>query len=101
MSTRDDLEANLDWSGEEPEDELESDMEMDDDGDYFLDDAEEDESDDEETVSLTESPYLEFSARRRIEIAREDKSLKSLLADFDDYDNFESFDASFSAGHSH
>ena len=34
-----------------------------------------------------------MTARQRIEIAREEKSLRSMLADFDDWDEFDGLDS--------
>lgn len=58
------------------------------DDDLYLDDADDADDESEQWDSLAEK-HLAFSARRRIEIAREDKLLMSELADFDDFGGFE------------
>ncbi len=58
------------------------------DDDLYMDDADVAEDESEKWESLTKK-HLAFSARRRIEIAREDKLLMSELSDFDDFGGFE------------
>lgn len=84
MTTRHDVE-DLDF--EDDSDEFE-DLEMDEDEDIFFDDEGDDEDDDDEAYEALDftSRYKNFSARRRIEIAREDKWLQSAMADFEDFD---------------
>lgn len=81
MPTRNDVEDfDLDDDPEEY-----ADLEMDD--DIYFEEEEEDSEDEDDYESLDFSNrYRNFSARRRIEIAREDKWLQSVVADFDDFD---------------
>ena len=99
MAAREDADPVSTWLDDDQDDLTEMEMEMDDDSDLYLDDDMEsddddleiDVDDDEVDSRLTRlvDRYQAFSARRRIEIAREDKWLKSVMADFDDYDSFE------------
>ena len=81
MTTRNDA-GHIGFDDESDEFELE---EMDDEELYFDDEDELDEAYD--ALDFT-SRYRHFSARRRIEIAREDKWLQSVMADFEDFDPF-------------
>jgi hypothetical protein len=81
MATRNEKKPREPWLDEESENLLELDM---DDSDLFLDDLDVDE--DEEEFDQAADKYRSFSARRRIEIAREDRLLKSLMSDFDDFE---------------
>lgn len=98
MATREDAQPESTWRDDDQDDQSEMEMEMDDDSELYLDDMESDDDDleidvedDEVDSRLTRlvDRYQAFSARRRIEIAREDKWLKSVMADFDDYESFE------------
>jgi hypothetical protein len=80
MATRTDVD---DFDLDDDSDDY-TDLEMDDDEDIFFDD----EADGEEFEALDfTNRYRNFSARRRIEIAREDKWLQSVMADFEDFDS--------------
>lgn len=70
------------------------------DDDLYLDDAdvEDVEDDDSENWESLSKRHLAFSARRRIEIAREDKMLMSELSDFDDFGGFENSDEHHNSG---
>ena len=80
MTTRHDVD---DLDLEDDSDEF-ADLEMEDDDEIYFDD---DNVGDEDYEALDFSNrYRNFSARRRIEIAREDKWLQSVMADFEDFD---------------
>ena len=82
MTTRNDVNR-IEFEDATDEFEIE---EMDEEEIYFdHDDVEPDEE--YEALDFT-SRYQHFSARRRIEIAREDKWLQSAMADFEDFDLF-------------
>lgn len=70
--------------------------------DDFIDEEDEIEVEVDDSLSAA---ALELRNRtpswRLIEMAREDKYLKSVIADFDEYDQFEYFDADLSAEYSH
>jgi len=89
MATHDDTPGPEDW--EDDEDDDLTDYEDMDESDLYFDDIESDD-DEEEDEDFDDEPsdrYKSFSARRRIEIAREDKWLKSVMADFDDYEGLD------------
>jgi len=91
------------WADDESDDLLDDEMEND---ELVFDDFvdEEDEIEVEVDDSLS-AAALELRNRtpswRLIEMAREDKYLKSVIADFDEYDQIEYFDADLSAEYSH
>ena len=75
-----------------------------DDNDLMLDDFDDDETltDDEISAECREVDRLnDLAPWRRIEIAKENKYLQSVVADFDQYDKFEYFGDDLSAGYSH
>lgn len=78
------------WQQDDPEDLLDLDM---DDEELFFDDIDVD----EEPVEISAA----IPSWRRIEMAREDRYLKELMADFDDYDKFEDHGHSYHSGFSH
>lgn len=96
MVEPDDVEAREAWDEDDSEDLME--LEMDED-ELFFDDI----GSDDDTGEFTDASdrYKSFSARRRIEIAREDKWLKSVMADFDDLDRLDDFDGQFAGGPSY
>ena len=86
MTTHQDVE-DLDF---EDDSEEFADLEMEDEDDiYFEEEGEGDE--DFEALDFT-NRYKNFSAKRRIEIAREDKWLQSAMADFEDFDSIGDYD---------
>lgn len=87
MATHDDLPVPDDWDEEDDDEDL-ADLDMED-GDLYFEDIESDDDDDDGDFYESSDRYKSFSARRRIEIAREDKWLKSAMADFDDFDGIE------------
>jgi hypothetical protein len=68
--------------------ELDTEMEIDDD-EYLFDESDAEETEETEEYKDSIDRYRQFSARRRIEIASENRWLKSLMEDFDDYDSLE------------
>jgi len=68
--------------------ELDTEMEIDDD-EYLFDESDVEEAEETEEYEDSIDRYQQFSARRRIEIASENRWLKSLMEDFDDYDSLE------------
>lgn len=95
--------AETPWADDESDDLLDDEMENDElVFDEFIDEEDEIEVDGGDSLSAA---ALELRNRtpswRLIEMAREDKYLKSVLADFDEYDQFEYFDADLSAEYSH
>jgi len=86
MISRDDTPDPDDWDQDDTDDL--TDVEMDDE-ELFFDDI--DDEDDKELDFESDDRYKSFSARRRIEIANEDKWLKSAMADFDDFEQIEGF----------
>jgi hypothetical protein len=89
------------WADDGPEFSWDNDV---DDDTLLLDDFDEDDiaTDDEIVAECGRADQLSSLAPwRRIEIAREDKYLQSLLADFDQYDNFEYFGDDLPSGYSH
>lgn len=90
MATRNETPARISWSDEESEDLLEFDMNED---DLMFDDIEL-EDDDQELDEVT-LKHRSFSARRKIEIAREERLLKSLTDEYSDFDMYEFEDSGF------
>lgn len=86
MPYRDDVPDLEDWDDDESDDPSEMDM----DDELYFDDLDGEEEEAELNFDASKR-YKSFSARRRIEIAREDKWLKSVMADFDDFDGIEDF----------
>jgi hypothetical protein len=87
MATRTDDQSGDAWMTDTSEELDEMDM---DESELFFDDldVEEDDEEEEEGERFTGSvdKYRSFSARRRIEIAREDRMLRCIIDDFDDID---------------
>jgi len=71
-------------------DELDLELAMDDDN-YFVDDEDPGLEDESELEFEVEDLPHSYTARQRIEMALEDKWLKSAMADFDDIDGLEDF----------
>ena len=90
MATRNETPSGISWSDEESEDLLEFDMNED---DPMFDDIEL-EDDDQELDEVT-LKHRSFSARRKIEIAREERLLKSLTGEYNDFDMYDFEDAGF------
>ena len=95
MAAREDTQFDTTRVDDEPDDLLEYEMELDmDDEEIYFDGLEPEETEEAEDAedgnSNGANRYRSFTARRRIEIAREEKWLKSLMADFEDYDSIES-----------
>lgn len=90
MATRNETPSRICWADEESEDVLEFDMNED---DLMFDDVElEDEDQQLDEVTLR---HRSFSARRKIEIAREERLLKSLTDAYSDFDMYDFEDAGF------
>lgn len=88
-----------DWADDDPD--FPEDQELDDNEfpEEILEPGDEDELDfDAEDLTIADKF---FSARQRVEIAREERWLRSVMADFDDYDEIENFAAQDSAGFSY
>lgn len=78
---------NTAWIEDDPVEYLDPDMN----DEIFPDEF--DASDEEHALDFDIEPRPKFfTARQRIEMAREERWLRSLTADFDDIDEFESFD---------
>lgn len=85
------------WDDDDPDGDLDEDMEYDEFPEDLidLDDEDEDEDDEEEEEEEEELRFdsrgaaKHLTARQRIEIAREDRWLKSMMADFDDIDDID------------
>jgi len=78
------------WAGNDPDDEIEMTM---DENELLLDTTDEDDgTDDVEFYEELRFGCRPLSARRRIEISREERWLKSALADFEEYYGIEDFD---------
>lgn len=94
MATRIDVQDEDAWDSEEVDDlmEMETDMEED---ELFFDDIELETAVGDDEVAESSERYKSFSARRRIEIAREDRWLKSVMADFDDFEGIEDLGGPF------
>lgn len=95
MAVRDDVQGQDFWVDDDPGDI----MEMEEEEESCFEDFEE-EGDQDAFIDVTDR-YQAFSARRRIEIVREDKWLRSLMADFDDYDDLEDADGICTKAFSH
>ncbi len=93
MATPREIEPEIAWE-DASEDLMEFDME----DEVLFDDFDEDTDDDE----VTDFEYADdIPTWRLIEMAREDRFLKSELADFDDYDIFDTADNGFLSEYSH
>lgn len=99
MTLRDHSDGEEFWADNDLDDGFE--MTMDDD-EILLDTTALDEGDDnEEPFEAVEISLRPLSALRRIEIAREDRWLRSALADFDEYYGTEDFDDRYGLRSSH
>lgn len=99
MTLRDQSDGEEFWADNDLDDGFE--MTMDDD-EILLDTTALDEGDDnEEPFEEEEISLRPLSALRRIEIAREDRWLRSALADFDEYYGTEDFDDRYGSWSSH
>ena len=86
----------LDEDAEDSDDYLEDDME----DDVFSEEFDGPEDEDELDFDPEWRPKT-FTARQRIEMAREEKWLQSLVADFDDFDRLDGFNDEYVGGLSH
>jgi len=79
------------WDEDDPDGFLDDDMEYDDfaEDDIELDEVDEDEEEEEELSLDSANSLKSLSARQRIEMAREERWLKSMMADIEDIDEFE------------
>lgn len=88
--------AAMIWITDDPLDTLETDM----DEEYFSDDF--DAPDDECALDFDTDPAPKyFTARQRIEIAREERWLQLLVADFEDIDRIDSYSDDYLSELSH